>query len=89
VSEQKVSSMEPVSVDVAGWCDGVLLLLQIRDGRLCAWSQRVCSRAGARRSVAATPAGWAEFGERNARLASELMAERDLVGGGAGARAEA
>jgi excinuclease ABC subunit C len=89
VSEQKVTSMEPVSVDVAGWCDGVLLLLQIRDGRLCAWSQRVCSRAGAQRSVAATPPAWVEFGERSARLAAELMTERALVEGGAGARAEA
>jgi len=48
VSEPKVMSLEPVSVHVAGWSDGVFLLFQIRDGRLCAWSQRVRSRAGAR-----------------------------------------
>jgi excinuclease ABC subunit C len=78
VSPQRMTSMDPVSADVAGWSDGILVRFQILDGRLRAWSQRPCSRAGARSSVVATPPAWAGFAERNARLAARLSASQGV-----------
>jgi excinuclease ABC subunit C len=71
-SPQRVTSPEPVDFEVAGWSDGILVRFQIRAGRVCTWTQR-CSTAGAaRRHLAATPAGWAEFADRSALLAARL-----------------
>ncbi|WP_369138715.1 hypothetical protein [Modestobacter versicolor] len=57
--------------DVTAWGDDVLVRLRIRDGRLRAWDQEVCSRPapGTR-----APAGWVPFLRRNAELAARLAA---------------
>lgn len=72
VSEQKVTSLEPLSLDLAGWSQGVLVRFEIRDGRLRAWSQRPRSRVEAQPFLDATPSAWAAFADRNARLAIDL-----------------
>jgi excinuclease ABC subunit C len=72
VSEQKVTSTEPVGHDVAGWADGLLVQFTIRDGRLCTWTQRRCSETTARPAVEATPPSWTSFARLNARLAADL-----------------
>jgi excinuclease ABC subunit C len=51
----------------------VLVRFTIRDGRLCQWSQRHCSQSGATPQLAATPAGWRGFAQRNAELAAALV----------------
>jgi excinuclease ABC subunit C len=58
---------------VCGWSGGVLVHFGIRDGRLCQWSQRKCSRPGATPQLAATPVGWRGFAPRNAELAAALV----------------
>jgi excinuclease ABC subunit C len=67
--------MDASDFDVCGWSGGVLVRFGIRDGRLCQWSQRKCSQSGATPQLAATPAGWRGFAQRNAELAAAL-AER-------------
>jgi excinuclease ABC subunit C len=71
-SPQRVTSPEPVDVEVSGWADGVLVRFQIQGGRVRTWTQRRCTAAGARRHLATTPAGWAEFARRSAVLAARL-----------------
>jgi excinuclease ABC subunit C len=51
----------------------VLVRFGIRDGRLCQWSQRTCSQSSAMPQLAATPAGWRGFAQRNAELAAALV----------------
>jgi excinuclease ABC subunit C len=72
VSEQKATVPGSHALDVHGWADGVLVGLEVRDGRLSAWSQGACSEAEARAHVAATPARWMGFVRRNAELAARL-----------------
>ncbi|MFZ0160864.1 MAG: GIY-YIG nuclease family protein [Kineosporiaceae bacterium] len=71
LSEQKATTLEPTILDVAGWSQGLLVIFEIRDGRLRAWSQRPCSRAQAQPFLDATPPAWADFADRNASLAAE------------------
>jgi excinuclease ABC subunit C len=71
-SPQRVTQVEPRDFEVSGWADGVLVRFQVRTGRLCTWTQRACTLAGARRYLAATPAPWADFAQRNAELAAQL-----------------
>ncbi len=72
LSEQKVTSLEPFSLDLAGWSQGVLTRFEIRQGRLCGWTRQARSRAEAQPLVDATPPGWADFAQRNAVLAAAL-----------------
>jgi excinuclease ABC subunit C len=72
VAEQKVSWLEPHDVDVYGWADGVLVRFQVEAGRMCTWTQRAASEETARDRVAATPAPWRAFAQRNAELAARL-----------------
>ena len=67
---QRVTTMDANDFDVCGWSGGVLVRFGIRDGRLCQWSQRKCSQSGAAPQLAATPAGWRGFAQRNAELAA-------------------
>jgi excinuclease ABC subunit C len=53
----------------------MLVQFVIRDGRLCSWSQRSCGRPGATGALAATPAAWRDFTQRNAELAARLNPE--------------
>ncbi|MGW4209325.1 GIY-YIG nuclease family protein [Lentzea sp. NPDC004789] len=69
---QRVTSSEPRDFDVYGWSDGVLVGFHIRAGRLRTWTQRSCTRAGARRYLAESPADWADFANTNAELAARL-----------------
>ncbi len=67
---QRVTTSGAANLTVAGWSDGLLVLFLIRDGRLRGWSQRSCPRAiGA---LAAAPAGWRDFTQRNAELAARM-----------------
>jgi excinuclease ABC subunit C len=75
LAEQKAALPEAVDLDVHGWAAGVLVGFRVRGGRLCAWTQRACAEAPARARVAATPAAWAAFAQRNAELAARLTAE--------------
>jgi len=72
-SEQKVTSLRVSDVDIYGWYDGVLVHFEVRDGSLCGWQQRRCGRHAVRERIAATPAEWAAFAQRNAELAARLM----------------
>jgi len=69
---QRVTVMAPVNRTVAGWSGGVLVQFLIRDGRLRGWSQRACDRGSAAGALAATPAAWRGFTQRNAELAASL-----------------
>jgi excinuclease ABC subunit C len=70
---QRVTTMDASDFDVCGWSGGVLVRFGIRDGRLCQWSQRNCSQSGATPQLAAAPAGWRGFAQRNAELAAALV----------------
>jgi excinuclease ABC subunit C len=71
-AEQRVASMDPVDASAAGWCDGLLLRLEIRHGLLDGWRQLACTRATAERHLAATPSAWTAFATINAELAARL-----------------
>ena len=73
ISPQRVTTAAG-DTDVYGWSAGVLVHLAIRAGRLSAWSQSTCSESRASEKLAATPAIWAAFAQRNASLASALAA---------------
>lgn len=71
VADQKVSRLEPDDADVYGWAEGVLVQFKIRAGRMCTWTQRAAREAPD--LVAATPALWQPFAQRNAELAARLL----------------
>ncbi len=58
--------------DLAGWADGVLVQLAVRNGRLDRWRARPASEARAAHLVAATPETWAGWVADAARLAAAL-----------------
>jgi excinuclease ABC subunit C len=62
----------PADYDVYGWADGLLVRFEVRSGRLCAWTQRPCPPATARRFLDQTPAAWHPFAARTAELARNL-----------------
>ncbi|HEY7595244.1 MAG TPA: hypothetical protein VH969_18990 [Actinophytocola sp.] len=72
VAPQKVTTIEPVDLDLHGWADGLLVRFEVRAGRLNGWRQRDCADATARSRVAATPTSWVAFVQRNAELAAQL-----------------
>jgi excinuclease ABC subunit C len=72
VAEQKVSLLDPHDIEVHGWAEGVLVRFVMRAGRMCTWTQRTASERVARNLVAATPAPWRTFAQRNAELAARL-----------------
>jgi excinuclease ABC subunit C len=51
---------------------GILVSLAVEAGRVRTWRQRPCARAVADPLVAATPATWVPFAQRNAELAAQL-----------------
>lgn len=69
---QRVTTMDPVDLTIAGWSHGVLVQFRIRDGRLRDWSQRSCRHPDGIDALAATPAVWRDFTQRNAELAASL-----------------
>jgi excinuclease ABC subunit C len=69
---QRVTTMDATNLTIAGWARGMLVQFLIRDGRLSSWSQRSCSSPDATDALAATPAAWHEFTQRNAALADRL-----------------
>jgi len=71
-SEQKVTQAAPADFGVHGWCGGLLVSLAVEAGRLRTWRQRPCGKATADPLVAATPAAWVPFAQRNAELAAQL-----------------
>jgi excinuclease ABC subunit C len=79
-SPQKVTTMQPINRTVSGWCSGILVQFQIRSGRVCSWSQRVCDMAGAARALAATPQPWGDFMQRSAELAANMAQPIPITG---------
>jgi excinuclease ABC subunit C len=71
-SEQKVTQATPADFVIHGWVGGRLVSLAVEAGRLRTWRQRPCGRAAAAPLVAATPAAWVPFAQRNAELAAQL-----------------
>jgi excinuclease ABC subunit C len=71
-SEQKVTQAGRDDAEVHGWTGGVLVSLAVRAGRLGEWRQRSCGQGAALPLVAATPAAWVSFAQRNAELAAQL-----------------
>jgi excinuclease ABC subunit C len=69
---QRVTTMNPADLTIAGWSGGMLVQFQIHGGRLCGWSQRSSSHRAAADALAATPAAWSGFTQRNAELAASL-----------------
>lgn len=69
---QRVTTMDAANLVIAGWSGGTLVQFQIHGGRLCGWSQRSCSHPAATDALAATPAAWSDFTQRNAELAASL-----------------
>jgi excinuclease ABC subunit C len=69
---QRVTAAEPVDAEVSGWSAGTLVRFEIRDGRLCTWTQRASAEAKAAHLLEATPPEWVEFARRNAELAARL-----------------
>lgn len=73
-ARQRVTVDGAPDADAAGWCDGVLVSLEIRGGRLRRWQERTCAQPSARSVLDATPPGWTAFADRGARLAAALRA---------------
>ncbi len=76
-AEQKVTRDQrelgaQADADVYGWAGGVLVCLEIRDGRMSGWRQRPCAAAAARRYLERSAPGWAAFARRSAELAARL-----------------
>jgi len=80
LSPQRATLQDAEDLDFHGWAGGaaegpaggVLVRFEVRDGRLCGWQVRPCSAAVGAAQAAATPHRWAEFADRNARLAAQL-----------------
>jgi excinuclease ABC subunit C len=72
VSPQRVTSQHAVDATAAGWADGVLVEFGIKGGRLKTWTQRRCDAGDAEPLLAATPAAWTAFAQRNAELAAHV-----------------
>ncbi len=71
-SPQRVTSLDAANLTISGWSAGMLARFRVRDGRLCSWSQRPRSLASSAPALAATPAAWRDFAQRNAELAASL-----------------
>jgi excinuclease ABC subunit C len=73
LAPQKVTQVDG-DADIRGWADGVLVSFELRGGRIRVWRARPCSERSAPALVAATPAPWRAFADRNAALAARLAA---------------
>jgi excinuclease ABC subunit C len=73
---QRVTTMDAADLTIAGWSRGMLVEFLVRDGRLRAWSQRSCGLPSVTNALAATPAAWHDFTQRNAELAANLAHQR-------------
>ena len=71
---QRVTVDGGPDADVAGWCDGILVRLEVHGGRLTRWQERSVTRTSAAPLLEATPPAWADFAERAARQAAALRA---------------
>jgi excinuclease ABC subunit C len=71
LSEQKMTGPD---AEIHGWCDGTLVSLELRAGRVRSWRQEACAETAAQARCAATPEPWRTFVDRNAALAARLTA---------------
>jgi excinuclease ABC subunit C len=62
------------NVDIYGWADGILLTLELRDGRICDWHATACREPDAHARLESTPDRWRPFATENAALAAALTA---------------
>jgi excinuclease UvrABC nuclease subunit len=69
---QRATSLARENFTACGCSAAILVSFQVTDGRLSGWTQVRCPEAEAAPQLVRTPAGWADFAERNARLAAEL-----------------
>jgi excinuclease ABC subunit C len=69
---QRVTSAAPVDLDVVGWCEGVLVRLAIRAGRMQRWEQRL-TEPEPRALLDRTAPQWRLFADDNARLAARVL----------------
>lgn len=69
---QRVTSVGG-EAQVHGWAGGILVSLEICDGRMSCWRQRQTTEAAARKHLDRTPAEWVEFAQGNAELAARLL----------------
>lgn len=67
---QRVTRADIDGAVVNGWCAGVAVRLEFRDGRLHRWDQRLQARPSA---TGPTPAELADFAAANAHLAAQLL----------------
>ncbi len=72
LAEQKVTRPGMADAEFGGWHQGVLVRFEIRDGRLCDWTQQRSDRAAASPLLAATSPDWQVFAQRAAVLAERL-----------------
>jgi excinuclease ABC subunit C len=70
--EQKVYRADGGQAVACGYADGLLLRLEVRDGRLDGWRVRRATPASAALMVTDTPPQWRAFAQRNAELAAKL-----------------
>ena len=69
---QRAAVAEPSDATACGWANGVLTRFDITGGRIRGWRQHPQSATAAAPLLAATPPGWREFADHNARLAARL-----------------
>jgi excinuclease ABC subunit C len=75
VAPQRVVVPAAGDHDVYAWSDGVLVGFEIRDGRMCGWTQRACTSAAARPLLRRSAGRWQPFADRAAQLAARLAAD--------------
>ena len=71
--EQRVTVPGGGDAVVHGWHDGVLVRLEVHDGRLDRWVQKACSESVAAPLLSATPERWAALAADAAELARALL----------------
>ena len=71
-SPQRVTTSGQQDFEVVGWTGGTSVRFEIRAGRLRSWKSGPCALTEVAAERALTPAGWADFAQRNAELAARL-----------------
>jgi excinuclease ABC subunit C len=74
LAPQQVTEPATGHHDVHGWAAGRLVGFEVRDGRVCGWTERDWSEAAAVPLLRRTAARWRPFADRAARLAGRLAA---------------
>jgi excinuclease ABC subunit C len=81
---QRATTLERADFTACGWAVGRLTSFAVRGGKITRWARRDCAENEAAPWLAGTPAGWAQFAQRNAVLAAALRGPEPAVPAGAG-----